>query len=295
MHNRLIFRMYALIAVAFWGISFVSSKSLLSYMDSYSIITARFGLAAVFLAAMCLLAGKSLKIKLHHIPHMIILAVCGIWIHQSLQVEALNYIDAVTAGWLISLSPVFTAILAMCFGEKMTRFKAAGMAAAFTGVVLVAESEGFSLTAGTGIGLMVLSTLNWAVYSLLVKKLPLPYPVITAAFYTSFFGALFMLPFTIRSGGWKSLMSLPPEQWLHLLFLAVFVSAAAYWLWGKALSVLSATGTAAFLYAEPLFTMLAGTALLGEKWTWTAAAGGVFILAGVYGMSRDEGKRLSPK
>ncbi|KZZ82610.1 MULTISPECIES: DMT family transporter [Bacillaceae] len=287
MREGFVFKLYALAAVAFWGISFVSSKSLLQNLDPYTIVASRFGLASLLLGLAGAVFNIPLAIRLKHLPQLVILGVSGVFIHQWIQVLALQYIDAVSAGWLIACSPVFTVILsAALLGENMTKSKGFGMAAALAGVLFVASSEGFKASSNAGVALMVLSTLNWAIYSILLKKLFVPYPIITIAFYTSVIGSLLMLPFTIRNGGWHALVTMPDHQWAHLLFLAIFVSAAAYWFWGKALSRMNASSVAAFLYIEPLFTLAAGAVLLQERMAVSALIGGAMILFGVYWMNK---------
>ncbi|MGD7008182.1 DMT family transporter [Metabacillus sp. 84] len=284
--RRLPFQLLALAAVALWGISFVSSKALLQNLDPYTIVASRFGLAAVLLGSICFLFRISIAIRLRDAAAFVLLASTGVFIHQWLQVSALQHIDAVSAGWLVACSPVFTVLLTAAFYKKsLSRENGSGMTAALTGIVLVASSEGFTSSSVTGIALMIASTLNWSVYSLLLKKLHLPYPAVVVAFYTSLLGSMAMVPYMIRSTGWSQLLFLPAAQWGHLLFLSIFVTAAAYWFWGKALSRLSSSSTASFLYTEPLFTLAAGAYMLKEPITFPAVAGGILILSGVYMMN----------
>jgi len=75
--------------------------------------------------------------------------------------------------------------------------------------------------------------------------------------------------------------SLTGENWTHLLFLGIFVSAVAYWFWGKALEVMEATKVSSFLYFEPLATVIAAVLLLNEPVLLASGAGGMLIIAGV--------------
>lgn len=276
---------YAAVSISFWGISFVSTKAVLVQLEPFTLLVLRFGIASLFLFLLLFLLRQPLKIKTDYLPEIFILAVLGIFVHQVIQAAALKSIQASEAGWIISFSPIFTAVLASLFlKETFTLFKAAGMSIAVLGVLLITSyGQGGSLTfhANMGYALMILSTLNWAVYSILIKKLKIPYPALTITFYTSLIGFLMTIPFFIRNNGWVQMTVLTQENWTHLLFLGIFVSAVAYWFWGKALEVMEATKVSSFLYFEPLATVIAAVILLNEPILLMSGAGGLLIIAGV--------------
>lgn len=214
-----------------------------------------------------------------------ILGTLGVFVHQLLQATALLTINATSAGWLISLSPIFTVILTILFlHEKMTITIASGMVLAIIGVLLVTTTrsgQSFQFALNIGFLLMILSTLNWAVYSVLLKSLKIPYSPLLITFYLSLFGLILTTPFIIRNRGWVSLSFLTSKEWAHLLFLGIFVSGIAYWYWGKALEVLEASKVSMFLYLEPIATLVAAVLLLQEKVFLISVAGGIIIIIGV--------------
>lgn len=281
---------YAAVSISFWGISFVSTKAVLVQLEPFTLLVLRFGIASLFLFLLLFLLRQPLKIKTDYLPEIFILAVLGIFVHQVIQAAALKSIQASEAGWIISFSPIFTAVLASLFlKETFTLFKAAGMTIAVLGVLLITSyGQGGSLTfhANMGYALMILSTLNWAVYSILIKKLKIPYPALTITFYTSLIGFLMTIPFFIRNNGWVQMTVLTQENWTHLLFLGIFVSAVAYWFWGKALEVMEAAKVSSFLYFEPLATVIAAVILLNEPILLMSGAGGLLIIAGVMIVNR---------
>ncbi|MDN3016887.1 DMT family transporter [Paenibacillus sp. BSR1-1] len=282
---RLTASLYALMSISFWGVSFVSTKAVLGKLDPYSILVLRFGIGTLFLLSLLLMQRTRLKVSIQYIPHLMILGILGVFVHQVLQATALLTINASSAGWLISLSPIFTVILSILFlHEKMSMTKAAGMVLAITGVLLVTTTrsgQSFQITLNIGLFLMILSTLNWAVYSVLLKSLKIPYSPLLVTFYSSLLGLILTIPFIIRNRGWESLSLLTHTEWAHLLFLGVFVSGVAYWYWGKALEILEASTVSMFLYLEPLSTLVAAVLLLEEKVLFISAAGGIIIIIGV--------------
>jgi drug/metabolite transporter (DMT)-like permease len=277
--------MYALISITFWGVSFVSAKAVLGKLDPYSLLVFRFGIGVLFLLFLILMQRHRLFISFRFFPHLLILGTLGVFIHQVLQATALLTINASSAGWLISLSPVFTVVLSILFlHEKMSITRAIGMSLAIVGVLLVTTTRsGQSLHFALNLGflLMLLSTLNWAVYSVLLKSLRIPYSPIVVTFYMSLIGLILTIPFILRNRGWEKLSLLNETEWAHLIFLGVFVSGIAYWYWGKALEVLEASKVSMFLYLEPIATLVAAVLLLHEKVLLISVTGGIIIIIGV--------------
>ncbi|MGI8313719.1 DMT family transporter [Halobacillus mangrovi] len=284
-HFRFGASLYALLSITFWGVSFVSTKAVLDKMDPFSLLVVRFGIGAMFLFGLVVLFRYPLKIKLAYVPHLLVLGILGVFVHQVVQASALLTIQASDAGWLISLSPIFTVLLSLIFlQEKLSLGKVIGVSIAVAGVLLITtvghgQSFGFSLS--IGYFLMIASTLNWAVYSVLLKKLAIPMPSLVVTFYMSMIGFIMTLPFFVRNDGLNQLATLESEHWAHLLFLGIFVSAVAYWYWAKALEVMQASQVSVFMYFEPLATLVAAIILLNERFMASSLLGGCLIILGV--------------
>ncbi|MEA3320220.1 MAG: DMT family transporter [Bacillota bacterium] len=277
--------LYATMAISFWGISFVSTKAVLYKLDPFTLLVMRFGIGALFLFLLLLLTRERFHISIKYVPHLIVLGILGVFVHQVLQATALLTIDASSAGWLISFSPIFTVLLSMMFlHEKMSLSKAIGMILSVLGVLLITSARNgqlLSITINLGFLLMILSTLNWAIYSILLKGLRIPYPALVVTFYMSLVGFILTTPFLVRNKGWESLKLLSLNEWAHLIFLGIFVSGIAYWYWGKAHEVMAASKVSMFLYLEPLSTLIAAVVILHEKILVHGVLGGIIIIVGV--------------
>jgi len=78
-----------------------------------------------------------------------------------------------------------------------------------------------------------------------------------------------------------------PDGWLAMGFLGVIVSGLAYIAWYDALKVIPAAQIGAFLYLEPVVTMLLAAGMLGEPLLFASVLGGGFILLGVWMVNRS--------
>src|SRR5512144_1578727 len=102
----------ALLAVIFWGASFVATKVALSEISPVAVVVLRFAIGlAVILAA---LAWRHQVAAPRHgdVAWLALLGAIGITAHQMLQANGLVTTTATNSGWLVVLIPIFTAVLA---------------------------------------------------------------------------------------------------------------------------------------------------------------------------------------
>ncbi len=291
----------ALAAALFWGASFVATKVALREISPVTLIFLRFGMGVVILA----FAVWRLRVfKLIGRRDWVLLAVLGaigIPIHQGLQANGLVVTAATSVAWLVALTPVFTAILAWIFlSESFGATKTLGLFVAFVGAILVITKGAFTsdvlkLPSTTGDFLALASSLNWAIFTIASKPvLKRLHPTLMIT-YVMVLGWLLLLPFFASAQGWNEIGRLSIEGWLAVGFLGVLCSGLAYIFWYDALARLEASQTAAFIYIEPLVTVVVAAIVLGEFFTPIAFIGGLTILIGVYLVNRSRASRaLAP-
>jgi drug/metabolite transporter (DMT)-like permease len=284
----------AFLAISFWGASFVATKVVLRELSPITIISVRFALGLVTLIPIV-----SLKHEWRHLRHwdptrnrdlgwFLLLGFNGIFVHQLLQVNGLTSTSATNTGWMVALIPVFTALLAwMLLGEGFGFRHLSGLALAVAGTLLVV-SRGelrlgvIDLPATRGDLYVLLSAPNWAVFSVLSKRILTRYPPSLMITVTMGLGWLMLLPLFVAAAGWQELPGLTVDGWVGLLFLGLLCSGIAYVFWYDALDAAGAGQVASFLYLEPLVTLIVAVLLLDERPTPGTLAGGGLILAGVW-------------
>jgi len=211
----------------------------------------------------------------------------GIFVHQLLQSYGLTLTTAVRTGWLIGLIPIWSALLAAVFlKERFGPAKVAGLALGFAGAVLVVTrgrlSAGLLALPSTRGDLLILaSTLNWAIYTVLGRGTLHRLGSLRATTGTMFLGWLMLAPLFLRVEGWREYAALSPSGVAALLFLGIGPAGLGYLFWYGALERVETSRVAAFLYLEPLVTLAAAVALLHEPVGAATVAGGLMVLAGV--------------
>ena len=286
----------AFLAVAFWGASFVATKLVLRELSPITIVILRFALGLAALIAIVNLKGKWAFVPRRDLGWFLFLGFNGIFVHQLLQVNGLVSTSATNTGWMVALIPIFTALLAwVLLREPFGLIQVLGLALAALGTLLVLsrgefETGAISLPATRGDLLVFLSAPNWAIFSVLSKRLLAWYPPSFMITVTMGLGWLLLLPLFVASAGWRELPGLSLEGWAGLLFLGLFCSGLAYVFWYDALKVAGAGHVASFLYLEPLVTLVVAMALLKEKPVIGTLVGGGLILSGVWLVNRHRGR-----
>jgi drug/metabolite transporter (DMT)-like permease len=277
----------ALLAIVFWGISFVATKAVVGEISPLALILVRTTLGTAFLLAV--LAARRVPVLPPRSawPAIALMGFVGVAFHQLLQAYALTLTSAVNTGWLIGLTPVWSALLARAWlGERMSAAKVLGLALGFVGAAVVVTGGRLSggllaLPSTRGDLLILLSTLNWALYSVLGRKTLLDLGSTRATAGAFLAGLLLLAPAALVGGTLSSLGRLSPAGWAAVLFLGVCCSGLGYLFWYRALETMEASRVAALLYLEPLVTLAAGLVLLGEHVGAATIAGGLLLLAGV--------------
>jgi drug/metabolite transporter (DMT)-like permease len=277
----------ALLAVVLWGISFVATKAALRDVAPVTLIFTRFAIGTAVLVLILALQRQPLIPPRDAWPMLALMGFVGIFVHQMIQVHGLVLTTAVRTGWLIGVTPIWSALLAAYFlGETFGARKILGFFLGAAGAALVVTRGDFSagvlsLPATRGDLLVLITTVNWAIYTILGRgtlKRVGSTKAITAAMFA---GCLMLFPFFVASAGWREYRDLSPGGLVAIVFLGVGCSGLGYLFWYAALERIDASQVAAFLYIEPLVTLIAAVALLGESVALVTLAGGLLVLAGV--------------
>jgi drug/metabolite transporter (DMT)-like permease len=285
-------RLKALAAALFWGVSFVATKAALREVQPLTIIVLRFGMGVLILFLAVWQAHLVRTVRGRDLFLVALLGAIGVAIHQGLQVTGLELTSASSMAWLVALNPVFTAILAWMFlSEVFGPLKILGLAIAFLGAIAVVTEgtlspETLHLPSTTGDMLALASALNWAVFSVASKPLLGRLPPKLMMAYVMLIGWLMVLPFWGVGHGWNEISHLTATGWVAIGFLGVFCSGVAYIFWYDALAEIDASQAAAFIYIEPLVTVVVAAMVLSEAFTLATILGGLTILVGVYLVNR---------
>ena len=280
-------RLGALLAVVLWGVSFVATKAVVAEISPTTLIFSRAGLGSLLLCAFLALRRQPVLPPRDALGPLALMGFVGVAFHQLLQAHALRLTSAVSTGWLIGLIPVWSALLAaVLLRERFGPRKIAGLVIGFAGAVLVVTRGDFgagllTLPSTRGDLLVLASTFNWAVYTVLGHSTIRRLGPARATAGAMLLGWLMLAPIFLATAGWSDYARLSPAGWGALLFLGIAASGLGYLFWYAALEKVETSRVAALLYLEPLVTLAAAVVLLGEPVGAVTVVGGLTLMGGV--------------
>ncbi len=219
----------------------------------------------------------------------------AVWVAVTMATQFLGTaLTTASQGALLTvLTPVFTLLLAVSLlNESLTRPKLLGMALATVGtmIVLIGRYE-FDLAGGylRGIGLLLLASLGWAAYTVFGKPLVRRYSALETATYSTILAVPLvgvLVPFELSSEPTSLLWTLRrPAVFGAVLYLGVFSTAMAWYLWYKGLEYADASTVAVFFFAQPVVGVAFGVVFLGEAVSPLFVIGGTVMALGIHVVS----------
>jgi drug/metabolite transporter (DMT)-like permease len=262
------------------------AKIALRELDPFALIAFRAPTAAFVLILFGLTRGMRRVAARDHLT-LLVYAFFGIIANQLIFILGLQRSTATNAVVIGATIPVFTVGIAVALGkERATPSRIAGLAVALAGALVVVGS-GFQLGGTVLIGnlLIVLNSLSFSIYLVISRGLLARYGTVTVITWTMIYGGLGVLPFGARSLAAHA-ATLSPKTWAAMIYIVLFPTVGTYFLNSWALKRAPSSAVAIYIYVQPVIGAMLAAAMLGERPTGFAFAGGVLIGAGIWLVTR---------
>jgi drug/metabolite transporter (DMT)-like permease len=282
-----------LAASSLWGGMYVVAKWGLGIIPPVLLSFLRVALASVVLLAVVRLTKPERSFSRADRRRFLLLGAV-ITLTLTTQLVGTELTNASQSSLLTVLTPVFTLALGVVvLDESLARAKTAGMGLAIAGTTLVLAGQ-YDLTnmaAGNAAGVVALlvASFAWAAYTVWGRDLVRTYSALETATYatvasTPMILVLVPVEFAVRD------VSLGPSAVtgllvLAVLYLGVFSTAAAWYLWYKGLESVDSGTVAVFFFAQPVVGSALGAVVLDEQLGPLFFLGGALMAAGVYVVS----------
>jgi drug/metabolite transporter (DMT)-like permease len=293
MTKKLIPFLEALFAVIVWGASFIATKIAVGQISPTSVVWLRFAMGIPILLFAVVMRKQFAFPKGSEWLYFALLGFLGISFHQWLQSNGLKTAQATTTAWIVSTSPAFIAILGwMILKEKLNLVQSLGIALAMVGVLAVVSKGDLSTLAIGKFGsygdfLILISAVNWAVFSILSRRGLKHHPSTMMTLWVMTIGWLITSVAFFTNKGYVEFPQLDLRGWMSMIFLGIFTTGLAYIAWFDALGQLPAAQTGAFLFVEPLTSMVVAAIILNEQITLVSVLGGAVILIGIWMVNKQ--------
>lgn len=294
------FIIVALFTVTMWGLTFVSTKSLINAgMSPFGIFMSRFAIAyiCILLISHKHLRAKSLRDELFFAS----MGLSGGSLYFMTENTALGITFASNVAMLISTTPLLT----LFAGHFMIHTKITGkaviggiIALIGVGVVIYNGTVNFGINP-LGDLLTILAAICWAVYCVQIKQIDTRYSnlfITRKVFFYGLLTGLFFLPFVepefltdcqsfylIQSKIYALPALLSSSVIIgNLLFLGVVASFLCYFLWNITVKAIGPAKASNFIYFNPLVAIIASSVILHEPLSVATLIGAAAIITGVY-------------
>lgn len=275
------------LTVLFWAGNFNLARAIHADVPPLGLSFWRWAVAALILLPFAWPAMRgALPLAWLHWKLVLALALLGIAGFNSLVYVGLQTTTVTNGVLLQSVTPIFTILLAgLLLQEQSTRWQWLGVIISLAGVLVIMTraDPGALLRLGFSIGdvWILAATLDWALYTVLLRKLPNGLKGLPILGFSVTLGALAILPFYLYESLTFQPMPFTVVSVSSIAYVAVFPSLLAYMFWNHATHRLGANLTGQFSHLMPVFGILLATLLLGERLQFYHAVGMLLVAAGL--------------
>ncbi len=291
MNNRTPALLAAFGANLIYGLNYVVAKTIMpDYLEPRAIILLRVIGAALFFTILVKLLPNEEKVNTRDKLRIAFAAIFGVAVNQILFFEGLNLTTPINASIIMVNVPILVMAMShLIIRERITWIKLAGLLLGASGAVFLVLGGGkLDLSASTLRGdlLILMNASSYALYLVLIKPLMFRYRPLTVVRWVFFFGALFVMPFSLHIAWASDWGAIPLQIWISIAYVIVFTTIIAYFLNNYSLSHISPTANSSFIYLQPVFAAVVAVTLMGDAFRLHNLIATLLIFAGVYLVSK---------
>jgi drug/metabolite transporter (DMT)-like permease len=203
-------------------------------------------------------------------------------LHFATWIPSVKLTSVAASVTLVSASPIFVAAGArMFFGERIDRLTMAGIAIGLVGVAIISGGDlAVSGRAVAGDVLALAGAAAAAAYFLIGRHLRQDVSLLGYVGIVYPTCALVLFPVALASGG--AMTGFDPTTWWLLVLMALVPQGLGHTTFNYLLREMDATVVSVSILGEPVGSTVLAFLILGQVPPWTAVAGGVVVLAGLY-------------
>ena len=288
MQKKILPLLAATIATTIYGINHTIAKMVMPiYIGSLGLVFLRvLGATIIFWTISLFFKTKPIEKK-----DRLTILKCGLFgmsINIAAFIAGLDYSTPVNSSILIIISPIFVVILSFfIFKNKINFIKVLGIILGFIGAIILILTADSNSSIGRNIPLgnflFIVNSISYAYYLIIVKPMAEKYDLITLFKWLFLIGLIFNFPLGINQFLDVDWASLPiREAVLPMVFVVVGTTCMTYFLNGYALSKITSTEVAVFMYLQPIIGILFAIFTKSDTITLIMFVASLLIFTGVY-------------
>jgi drug/metabolite transporter (DMT)-like permease len=254
-----------------------------------SVLSIRFGMAGLVLAAVLVLSRQSLRPAGGEWVRLVALGAVGYAVEASFFFLALGRGTAATVTLLFYTYPAWVAVLSAILGMGIPGLLLGGsLAAAVAGAGVVATSSGGLDITAAGIAFALASAVAIAIYLIAFEALARRSSVLASSMWVSLSASVALGTYAVVSGTGR--LPVGGTEWLPLLAMGI-LTAGAFFLLFLGVRRLGAVRSSIISSLEPVFAAVLAFMFLAESLRPGVILGGALILTGAIAASLARGVR----
>ena len=273
-----------IVAMIFWGMSFVWSTQVYESLNPTATIFLRLVVATVFFTAILFIFRLNEKVRAKHLGLFALAAMFEPFLYFIFEGYGLKNTSPVIGAGIIAMIPLVTPIAARIFlKERLTPMNIVGFIISFIGVIVMLLNKNLEFIASP-LGILFLSSavLVAVGYSIALMRLTKLYKPMTITWVQNIIGMLYFIPMVIVMERFEpSKFANVGDYIVPLVCLGVFCSAIAYALWAFAFSRLGASRANVYSNLIPVFTAIFSYFIIHESLTTNKIIGILTVVVGL--------------
>lgn len=214
------------------------------------------------------------------------LAITGVSAFHSFVYVALKSTTAINSALFMAATPILIPILIYALDrEHLGRRQWAGITLSMAGVVTIITRADSAVIAALDFNVgdlwMMVAVPLWALYSVILKRHPVPLPPPVSLLAVITIGVIMLIP----AYGWELALvggfNINIANLASVGYLALFAAAIGYVFWNRGVAVLGAAKAGLFMHLIPVFATVMAVLFLGEAFRPFHVFGIGLIIAGL--------------
>ena len=281
------------LATILWGGTPTIGRYLAHYEAAELITFGRFVVASIFLFVV---ASKQqnlfARFALSDLPLYVALGLTGICMHNVLMFWGLEHADATRGSIIMGFISIMVAVMEFIFfGIRLSKLAVGGIVIGFLGLaIVVSEGKlGEVFTQGVGFGDLLLlgSALGWAIYSVISRPVLSRITPLDLTAFACITGTLLLIPMLAQDLPTAKTMMLDPMALGLISLSGLFATGFGYMWYYEGVKLLGSVGTVMYVNLIPIVGVVIAGIALHEIPSLAATLGGVFVVAGVILVNRE--------
>ncbi len=287
-----------LVTALLMGSSYPVAKDVLAVMSPLLYSSSRYLIAGLFLLAALAVRGQPMGLPRRDWLPILLLSLLGVTLFQACWGFGIARTSPSVGSIIMTTTTTFSALFAWMQGRRLSALGWAGIAIAFTGVLLVVNNSLTRITLAVGniegAAFWLVAAFAWALYVDRSVPYNLRLGSLRVVAWTTLVGALVLLAVALSVDSLAEFGRLDERLLGYWLYTGIFPVGVAYLGIAAGLDRLGVSRVMVYMYLIPVAGVGLSTAFFGDPLTWARVLGGLIVLLGVIltRVALDRGRRL---